>query len=328
MYPRLQNPYIASCYESLFAALSTTSLRSWLGDLADAINRAFADDRHGDWPRWQDVLLDLPRVQPERVFLDADEVGVAGGAITPDALKARLMGLHPWRKGPYALHGVRIDTEWRSDWKWQRLSPHIRPLDGKLVLDVGCGNGYHLWRMLGAGARRVIGVDPTLLSVVQFLAVKHFMGDWPADVVPVGVEDIPAGLRAFDTVFSMGVLYHRRSPLDHLLELKGLLKPGGELVLETLVVEGECGHALLPADRYARMRNVWFLPSCGTLEAWLRRCGFREVRCVDVTPTTVAEQRSTEWMRFESLAECLDPVNPALTVEGLPAPVRAIFVCS
>ncbi|PMC22346.1 tRNA 5-methoxyuridine(34)/uridine 5-oxyacetic acid(34) synthase CmoB, partial [Klebsiella aerogenes] len=44
----------------------------------------------------------------------------------------------------------------------------------------------------------------------------------------------------------MGVLYHRRSPLDHLWQLKDQLAPGGELVLETLVIEGDENTVLVP----------------------------------------------------------------------------------
>ncbi len=152
------------------------------------------------------------------------------------------MQLHPWRKGPYEICGIPIETEWRSDWKWERLQPHIEPLADRLVLDVGCGNGYHGWRMLGEGARLVIGIDPTQLFVMQFEALRHFLGSQhPLRVLPLGIEDLPANLQGFDTVFSMGVFYHRRSPFAHLAELKGALRKGGELVLETLVIEGDGG---------------------------------------------------------------------------------------
>ena len=49
-----------------------------------------------------------------------------------------------------------------------------------------------------------------------------------------------------------------------------------------------------------------------------------DVEVVDITPTTVLEQRATEWMRFESLEQALDPVDGSKTIEGLPAPVRAV----
>jgi tRNA (mo5U34)-methyltransferase len=126
----------------------------------------------------------------------------------------------------------------------------------------------------------------------------------------------------------MGVLYHRRSPIDHLLMLRDLLRPGGELVLETLVIDRGNGNVLVPSGRYAKMRNVWFLPSVTELENWLRRVGFRVVRTVDVTATTIEEQRTTRWMRFESLRDFLDPTDTSRTIEGYPRPVRAIVLAS
>ena len=72
------------------------------------------------------------------------------------------------------------------------------------------------------------------------------------------------------------------------------------------------------------MGNVWFLPSCDTLLGWLRKLGFREPRVIDVTTTSTEEQRSTEWMRFHSLAVFLDPEDSSKSIEGYPAPRRAI----
>lgn len=322
------SPELAA-YATLAETFPEPVFRPWLESLPAQLARAFAADHHGDWPRWREVLRRLPPIQPAWVNLNADAVqlkGRADAAAELALIETLLRELHPWRKGPYDVLGIPIDTEWRSDLKWRRLESAIQPLAGRTVLDVGCGNGYHAWRMVGAGAGRVIGIDPTLLSVAQFLAIRHFAGDFPVYVLPVGIDDVPPNLGAFDTVFSMGVLYHRRSPLDHLLELKGCMREGGELVLETLVIEGGAGQVLVPEDRYARMRNVWFIPSCPTLEGWLKRCGYRNIRLIDVTPTTAEEQRSTDWMRFQSLPDCLDPANPGLTVEGLPAPRRAVFL--
>jgi tRNA (mo5U34)-methyltransferase len=243
------------------------------------------------------------------------------------ALQATLMGLHPWRKGPYNLFGMHLDTEWRSDWKWDRVLPHLAPLKGRTILDVGCGNGYHCWRMLGADAERVIGIDPSAKFVFQFYAIKRFAGNHlPIDVLPLGIEHMPEKMAAFDTVFSMGILYHRRSPMDHLRELRQLLKPGGQLVLETLVIEGAEDQLLVPQDRYAKMPNVWFIPSPDMLISWMSKNGLKNPRMVDISTTSIEEQRSTDWMKFESLADFLDPNDPSKTVEGHPAPVRAVFV--
>ncbi|MGZ8218045.1 tRNA 5-methoxyuridine(34)/uridine 5-oxyacetic acid(34) synthase CmoB [Methylomagnum sp.] len=317
-----------AAYQGLFATPCKPTLQAWLAELPEQLQSAFDVGHHGDWPKWREVIRQLLIIEPARVDLNADAVTIDGPDDAADqaSLETLLRELHPWRKGPYRLRGVHIDTEWRSDLKWRRLADHIQPLAGRVVLDVGCGNGYHAWRMAGAGAKLVIGIDPTLLSVAQFLAVKRLAGDFPVYVLPLGIDDVPPNLRAFDTVFSMGVLYHRRSPLDHLLELKGCLRSGGELVLETLVIEGEAGQALVPEDRYAQMRNVWFIPSCRTLAGWLKRCGYRNIRLIDVAKTTPEEQHSTDWMRFQSLPDFLDAGNSELTVEGLPAPRRAIFL--
>ncbi|WP_082054000.1 tRNA 5-methoxyuridine(34)/uridine 5-oxyacetic acid(34) synthase CmoB [Methyloterricola oryzae] len=317
-------------YCSLFAASPPTRLKEWLQPLSVKCETALSPSAHGDLTRWLGILERLPSLPANRVDFTADAVEVGcSESCDPDlriAIEALLRELHPWRKGPYRIHGIHIDTEWRSDLKWRRIAPHLQPLQGRVVLDVGCGNGYHAWRMLGAGARRVIGIDPTLLSVMQFHAIRHFAGDWPVHVLPLGIEDVPTDVAAFDSVFSMGVLYHRRSPMDHLLELKGLLRPGGELVLETLVLEGEGERVLVPEGRYAQMRNVWFIPTCQALAGWLKRCGFVQARLVDVSKTTGLEQRSTDWMRFQSLPDFLDPNDPGRTREGLPAPCRAVFL--
>ncbi|HEY8035886.1 MAG TPA: tRNA 5-methoxyuridine(34)/uridine 5-oxyacetic acid(34) synthase CmoB [Methylobacter sp.] len=316
-------------YQPLYEALIDAKADAWANLLPQQLERGFDQNKHGNLAEWQAMVDSVPVLPTAQRILDADTVRI--GSVDDSAkeqLEKKLKALHPWRKGPYNLFGINIDTEWRSDWKWNRLKKHIAPLQHRLVLDVGCGNGYHCWRMLGAGAKTVVGIDPMLLNVMQFQLVRKLYGEAPVYVLPMGIEDMPYGLKAFDTVFSMGVLYHRRSPIDHLMELRDCLRPGGELVLETLIIDGGLGQVLLPENRYARMRNVWFLPSCDTLISWLKRCGFKNIRLVDVTVTSVEEQRTTEWMTFHSLKDFLDAENPQLTCEGLPAPKRAIVIAN
>ena len=319
-------------YQPLYNMLAEYKVESWVALLSRQIEKAFSEARHGDFPTWKEVIHKLPLIEPSIREIDTGKVTIGCvedlGQYSPMQLKSSLQILHPWRKGPYELFGIHIDAEWRSDWKWDRIIGGIAPLHKRLVLDVGCGNGYHCWRMLGAGAKMVVGIDPTLLCNLQFQAIRKLYGEASVYVLPIGIEDVPYGLRVFDTVFSMGVFYHRRSPIDHLMELRGCLRPGGEMVLETLVIDGGQGDVLLPRDRYARMRNVWFIPGYKTLIGWMQRCGFINIRLLDVTKTTVEEQRSTEWMRFHSLQDFLDSDNPDLTVEGLPAPVRAIIIAN
>jgi len=314
-------------YSALYKALNTPRFEKWLTTLPAEIEDIFA--RHGDIERWTDTLSYLPNISAENIDLDNDCITVTSTNTDHKMdIDTLFRDFHPWRKGPLHIHGVDIDTEWRSDWKWQRLKDHITPLAGRTVLDVGCGNGYHCWRMAGAGAELVIGIDPTMVFVMQFHAIQHFIKNPQVHVLPLTLEKIPTNLRAFDTVFSMGVLSHRRSPMDHLIELKSSLRSGGELVLETLVIEGGENTVMVPEGCYAKMRNAWFIPSSITLMSWMKRCGYTNIQLVDETQTSIEEQRATDWMHFESLTNFLDPNNPDLSIEGLPAPRRAIIIAN
>lgn len=314
-------------YSELLEAIEDSPLSVWTPDIQRLVKENLVESNNGHLAAWTATLVKLPQ------FEDADyEVG-SGVHFAKncglEGVKDELIKLHPWRKGPISLGDVCIETEWRSDWKWDRLKAHIATLENKSVLDIGCGNGYYLWRMLGAGAKLAVGIDPFLLFVMQFWAVKSFappkLSAW---VLPMGWESLPEELPCFDTVFSMGVLYHRRDPHVFLKQLQNYAKPGGELVLETLVIDGGEGEVLVPQGRYAKMRNVWYIPTVATLIAALKDAGWENVRCIDISVTTLEEQRSTEWMYFESLVDFLDPNDASKTVENYPAPCRAVLLAS
>jgi len=315
--------------DALFGDLTSAGFEDWIAELRPLLAARTADDAHGKLAQWRDALGRLPAVEPSAADLRSPAIATPQLILNrreQAAVREALLQLLPWRKGPFEIGGISIDTEWRCDQKWDRLSQSIATLDDRLILDVGCGNGYYALRMRGQGARMVLGIDPTLLYVVQFQAIMNFIEPQPVHVLPLRLHELPPAMKAFDTVFSMGVLYHQRSPLDHLRQLRDTLRPRGELVLETLVLPDTQALARTPQDRYARMRNVWMLPSVAELRIWLDRCGFVDIKLVDLTATTTDEQRSTEWMPFESLAQALDPDDPTRTVEGWPAPLRAIVV--
>ncbi|MGX9460315.1 tRNA 5-methoxyuridine(34)/uridine 5-oxyacetic acid(34) synthase CmoB [Shewanella sp. A14] len=318
-------------FSSFYKDIADSNLQHWLETLPAILGQWQRDHKHGSLPKWEKVLNKLHYPQPDNIdFSSSVTIGtgeqLSSGQI--EKLTNLLAVFQPWRKGPFSVHGIQIDTEWRSDWKWDRVKNFISPLNHRTVLDVGCGSGYHMWRMLGAGAARVIGVDPSPLFLCQFEAIKRIAGNQhPVHLLPLGIEELPA-LDAFDTVFSMGVLYHRRSPIDHLLQLRDQLRVGGELVLETLVIDGDENAVLVPQDRYGKMNNVWFIPSVAALMLWLKKCEFIDIRCVDIDTTSLAEQRSTQWMKNESLVDYLDPNDVSLTVEGYPAPKRAIIIAT
>ena len=299
--------------------------------------------KHGDLPRWRRALAALPNPPAEPGAdsqFDSEAWRTAFGptitagsptALPPAArqmLREALLELAPWRKGPFDLHGVHINAEWRSERKWARLAPHV-DLAGRRVLDVGCGNGYYGWRMLAAGAAGVTGIDPNPLCALQHAAVCHFL---PAAlrsknvVLPLRMEDLASAAAAterFDAVFSMGVIYHRRDPAAHAQALAARAREGALLVLESLIAEGE---PLRPRHRYAGMNNVHLVPTAPLLRDWVRAAGFAGAELVDVSATTPDEQRATEWMPFHSLANALDPADTTRTVEGHPAPRRAVVI--
>ncbi|MDY4336262.1 tRNA 5-methoxyuridine(34)/uridine 5-oxyacetic acid(34) synthase CmoB [Pectobacterium brasiliense] len=316
-------------FGNFYQQIAKGPLSHWLNTLPSQLSSWQQESLHGKFKLWFNSLEHLPSLTPTALDLNDSVTARMEPDISEgqrEGIEKLLRNLMPWRKGPFSLYGVDINTEWRSDWKWQRVLPHISPLKNRLILDVGCGSGYHLWRMVGEGATMAVGIDPMQLFLCQFEAVRKLLGDdQRAHVLPLGIEQLPE-LAAFDTVFSMGVLYHRRSPLDHLWQLKNQLVAGGELVLETLVIEGDENQVLVPGERYAQMRNVYFIPSAAALTTWLEKCGFVDVRVVDICTTTTQEQRRTDWMITESLAEFLDPEDPTKTVEGYPAPVRAVLV--
>ncbi|MBT8148782.1 MAG: tRNA 5-methoxyuridine(34)/uridine 5-oxyacetic acid(34) synthase CmoB [Gammaproteobacteria bacterium] len=328
---RCANPVELLDYQPCIELLQQHELPELAAALPAMLARGLDATRYGDMPRWQAALNALPELSISDCDMGAS--AVRAGCIQDQcgqgvALEQALRALHPWRKGPFEIAGVPVNTEWRSDFKWQRLCDAIDSLAGQRVLDVGCGNGYHCWRMRAAQAGLVVGIDPTPLFIMQYWALQKYLQDPAVWVLPARSEDLPRLRRGFDTVFSMGVLYHRRSPFDHLLELREALAPGGQLVLETLVIEGSAnptgGEVLVPEGRYSKMGNVWFIPSVATLCSWLRKMKFREPTVIDVSVTSPAEQRATEWMTFQSLADFLDPDDSSKTVEGYPAPRRAI----
>lgn len=298
------------------------ALKPALAAQDDAVRAALARATpHGHFADWLATIAALP--SPTAATIDLQSAAVSASGDTPPDLETVLRALQPWRKGPFTLYGVHIDSEWRSDLKFARLLAAGVDFSGKHVLDVGCGNGYYSYRALGAGAKMALGLDPSWHYFAQFLALERLLGTQRCAYLPLTLDDCaPTG---FDLTLSMGVLYHRREPLQHLAQLRDTLRDGGRLVLETLIVEGDAQTVLMPLDRYAGMRNVWFLPSVAALHRWLARLGFTVEHTGVPVATTSAEQRATRWIDRHSLADFMK-ADFSATIEGLPPPRRVIIV--
>ncbi len=273
----------------------------------------------------KELLELLPEAEDHELDLSKDAVKIG----KEDSLKRELYiqlakKLIPWRKGPFEFYGEKIDAEWRSDFKWNRLKGHVDNLEGKTVLDIGCNNGYFLFRMADQNPELLLGIDPVIQCETQFKFLQHFAKVPNLHFEMFGVEHIDSFKEMFDVIFSMGIIYHHRHPLEQLINIREALKPGGQAIIETIGIPGKESYALFPEDRYAKMRNVFFVPTLSCFINWLKKAKLIDVEVISATPLTFEEQRLTNWCPppSQSLEDFLDPNDLSKTIEGHPAPMR------
>lgn len=300
-----------------------------LGDrLAPVEKRIFGNDRKAR--SYLAMFEGLPAIDPTDIDLDRDRIriGQSQDLDTDDqrAMREALKIMIPWRKGPFDVFGLQVDSEWVSSLKWDRVGPHLAPLKGRRILDIGSSCGYYMFRMCADSPALILGIEPYLTFYFQFQLLQRYIRAERVFTLPLRLESFPVMTSCFDTVFCMGILYHQRDPLRMLQKIRSMLDRKGQVVLETLILDEDGDAVLQPPGRYAKMNNVFAIPTVARLEKWLHAAGYSDIHCVDVTPTTLAEQRATDWINSESLEDFLDPGNPGLTVEGHPAPVRAVLL--
>lgn len=292
--------------------------------------KLYLDQAKGNFLKFRKIVEAMKEHPARMVDIGARAVTIGqAGDLNPEASKSlyeSLFKLCPWRKGPFNLFGIHIDSEWQSWMKWERVLPHIKPLKDRRILDIGSSNGYYMFRAAAEAPLMVLGLEPQSYFYFQYLAIQKFLKQDNVYCLPIPYDELPKMDRYFDTVFCMGVLYHRPSPIEMLRSIHDRMKKGGELVLENLILETKNNLCLFPKDRYAKMRNIYFIPDLLALKSWLSRAGFAHIRCVEITRTNPEEQRKTKWIQTESLEDFIDPNDPGKTVEGYPAPVRAVFL--
>jgi tRNA (mo5U34)-methyltransferase len=317
-------------YAHLFELNELSNDSGWKSLLQHKLEAVFQKPSHGHFPKWQSAVDQLFIASSSHYKFDTPiiEIGTYDDLTDKqyEAILQSLNSLQPWRKGPFNFFGIHIDTEWRCDKKWQRIQNYLPTFKDKTILDVGCGNGYYMLRMLGEGAKNVIGVDPTLVFLAQYYGLIQCIDrNINAHLLPIAFEELPSQINQFDYVFSMGVLYHRRDPLEHLKRLYLHTSVGGTVFIETLVIDVEESTQLIPQERYAGMRNVWSVPSPTLVQSWLYKSGYENIQLHNIQTTQLEEQRATPWMQNYSLVNFLDPDDHSKTIEGYPAPTRAIF---
>jgi len=303
-----------------------------LKKIADQCLKASLDAfnvNNGNIPKWSVAIEELKTIPKTKIELNEPYISIGQNGNNTKIIETALKRLLPWRKGPFIFDNLKLESEWQGGLKWQRLQNHITPLKNRRVLDVGAGNGYFTLRMAIEGASKALGIEPFLLFNYQYAAIKSLSNSKiNAMLLPIRLEEMPK-LAIFDSVFSMGVLYHQRDHMQHLTQLMEMMAPDAELILETLVVDGPNGYSLIPEGRYAQMRNVHCLPSIETLKSWLVKANFKNIKVIDINKTTPEEQRKSEWIgdNAASLEDFLDPSDSSLTKEGHPAPTRVIIIC-
>ena len=285
-------------------------------------------DERKKWLTWKNITPFQEAIKALKTYEEVevklgDRVEVQIKNLSPqDAqqIKETALLMKPWRKGPFQINDLFIDSEWQSQIKYNLLEPYFDIKD-KIVGDIGCNNGYYLFRMLNQKPKKLIGFDPSAIYYSQFQFMNHFI---KSDIVyeMLGVEHVEFYEHKFDTLFCLGVLYHRSDPVAMLKSLFKGLNKGGELILDTFMIDGEDEICLTPRDRYSKIPNIYFVPTVSALKNWCYRAGFESVEVLEIMKTEPTEQRKTEWIDTQSLEDFLDPNDDTKTVEGYPAPKR------
>lgn len=264
----------------------------------------------------------LPKVNAQ--YQCNDGIRICFEATEEECLKIAQLAqeLKPWRKGPFFLNELFIDSEWRSFIKWNQIAPHIQMQD-KEILDMGCNNGYYLFEMLKHHPKSLVGFDPSELFFAQFSFINHFL-QAPIVYENLGIDALQHYGKKFDIIFCLGVIYHRDNPIKAIKSLAQGLKQEGELILDTLLIDDEREVALTPKQSYAKMKNVYFIPSIPALLAWCNRANLELIEILSIKETTLDEQRKTSWIDSLSLDSFLNAKGDK-TIEGYPVPKRGYF---
>ena len=243
-------------------------------------------------------------------------------------LETALMQLKPWRKGPYRLSNMTLDAEWNCFLKWNRMQSVLTDLSGQVVLDIGCNSGFFMFELVRYQPKWILGIDPASIYWYQFQLIQRYYKKRNVFMLPFGFDVLPDLKISYDLILCMGILYHHVEPLSLLKLMKNHLKTGGKIILETLILDQADDTVLKPSGRYARMKNVFFIPTISVLQSWCAEAGFEKVEVVDVSETSSEEQRVTKWSSGQSLDSFLCLSDSSKTVEGYPRPVRAMLVLS
>ncbi len=277
---------------------------------------------------YKNLLDEIPDITADILNLDGDFVELISNSPLKEEnlilINKICEGLIPWKKGPFKIFGLEVDAEWRSDIKWKRIKNHLPNLEGKNILDIGANNGYYMFKMAAGNPSMVLGIDPIIKSYAQFYFIQKLAKVPSLRFELLGIEHVKFFKEFFDIIFSMGIIYHHKSPIEQLMDIKNALRPSGTLILESIGIPGQEPVALFPESTYANMKNIWFIPTLPCIINWAHKAGFKNIEVISSSKTTLEEQRNTFWYPkpLKSLEDFLDKDDRGKTIEGYPAPMR------
>jgi tRNA (mo5U34)-methyltransferase len=297
-------------------------------EISKIINKRSEWINRPGFAKYKQILNGVPEIK-------ADFLNVAGEFIELDSknpideedflkIKETCKNLIPWRKGPFKIFGLDLDSEWRSNLKWDRIKDGIPNLEEKNILDIGANNGYYMFKMAAHGPNLVLGIDPIFHNYAQFCFIQKFAKIPSLRFELLGIEHLKFFKEFFDVVFSMGIIYHHKNPIEQLQDIRNSLRPGGVAILESIGIPGENPIALFPENSYAKMSNIWFIPTLSCLINWAHKAKFKNIDIISSIKMTLDEQRNTIWCPkpHQSLEDFLDKDNRDKTIEGYDAPRR------
>ncbi|MGE5630683.1 MAG: class I SAM-dependent methyltransferase [Caulobacteraceae bacterium] len=154
--------------------------------------------------------------------------------------------------------------------EWHELRKMLPDFQGKRVLDLGCGFGWHCRYAIENGAKSVIGVD---ISQKMLSEAKKKTESGNIEYICMPIEDIDFPVDSFDVVVSSLVFHYIQSFEDILDKISKCLAKGGDLVfsvehpiftaygVQDWYYDNQGNRLHWPVDRYfdEGMRNAVFL---------------------------------------------------------------------
>ncbi len=188
--------------------------------------------------------------------------------------------------------GREMDVLWNHV---RAVRSHVDYKD-KAVLDIASFDGLFAFEAESLGASRVVATDCLYRTFDNFMFCREVLGSRAIpyyNISPYNLVDrldvlldenygdeVNPHDRRFDIVQHFGLLYHLRDPMLSLSQARSVLKPGGQLIIESDVVMGVDDSFMLfnglpNASRVRDNYSVWWAPTKTCLFEMLEATMFR-----------------------------------------------------